>query len=180
MNVLAIIGNGRTRVYAPKLGPSLDVWMVNNHALYAEWQCSALFEMHPDALECERYAMDYKLWLRQEHPFPIYQHTPDPRIPAAEPYPLKQIQKLYGRNIFVGEREIVDHYSSTFPYMLALAIYRCYPRIEIYGIDLERGTEYVQHRENVFFWLGIASALNITVIFPEQSELITPSLYPLR
>lgn len=175
--VLAIVGNGRTRVYAPHDDPSRDVWMVNNHALYAGRRFTAMFEMHPDALESDRYTQQYKDWLQEFHPFPIYTHGYMEKVPASVPYPQAQIQHTFGRNVFLGRVEITEWFSSTFPYMLALGIYKGYPRVELYGVDLYEES-YQRYREHVFFWLGVASQLGITIITPEQSELLKPHLYP--
>jgi hypothetical protein len=180
MNELAIVGNGRTRVYAPHNNEQYDVWMMNNHALYAEKRLTAMFEMHPDALATDRYRQEYRDYLMQPHPFPIYTHGTMEHVPASQPYPLEQVTRAFGRNIHLGGREITEHFTSSFPYALALALLEGYPRIELYGIDLERGTEYTHHREALFFWLGIASHNGTTIIFPEQSELIQDHLYPFH
>jgi hypothetical protein len=178
MNTLVIIGNGPSREGAPKLQPGLDVWMVNNHALYSQRRITGLFEMHPNPTQAERYQQDYKDWLQQAHPFPIYMHQVDEHIPASRRYPLREVQSLYGRGIFLGKVEIADHFSSTFPYMLALALFQHYRQIKVYGVDLETGTEYAVHRAHVYFWLGVASASNVCVEFPESSRLIEPAYYP--
>ena len=180
--ILVIVGNGRTRVNAPHNDESRDVWMFNNHPLYAEKRLTAMFEMHPDALDehSPRYTDEYRQWLKAPHPFPIYTHGILEGAPASQPYPLAEIQRKYGRNIFVGDQEITEHFRSSFPYALALGIHTGYPRIELYGIDLDKGTEYTQHRENFFFWLGIASTLGIVITLPPQSELIFNSLYPFH
>lgn len=175
--VLVIVGNGRSRTGAPYGDPARDIWMVNNHALYADKQPAALFEMHPDALTDERYTQEYKQWLQQPHPFPIYTHGYMQGVPASVPYPQAQITHAFGRNIWKGSQEVTEHFSSTFPYMFALGIYKGYPEIEVYGVDLYEPT-YQKYRESVYFWLGIASQLGVTVTIPEQSELIAPHLYP--
>jgi hypothetical protein len=154
--------------------------MFNNHAVYAEKTPTAMFEMHPDALQPDnpRYRDDYRQWLRSPQPFPIYTHGLMADVPTSTPYPLEQIKRAFGRNIFWGGVEVDEHFSSSFPYAMALGIYKGYPRIELFGVDLDKGTEYTQHRENFFFWLGIASQLGITISLPEKSELIRPHLYP--
>lgn len=175
--VLVIVGNGRTREGAPYDDPKRDVWMVNNHAMYSGRRFTAMFEMHPDALTSDRYTQQYKDWLGLRHPFHIYTHGYMHGVPASVPYPQEQITRTFGRNIWKGGQEITEHFSSTFPYMFALGIYKGYPEIEVYGVDLYEPT-YQKYREGVYFWLGIASQLGVTVTIPEKSELMTPHLYP--
>jgi hypothetical protein len=152
--------------------------MFNNHALYSGWDCTAAFEMHPDALTTERYGADYKEWLQQPHDFPIYTHGIMPGVPASQPYPIDVIRERYGRFIWQGENRVQDFFSTSFPYAFALAITKHYPIIECYGIDMTDKGGYAKHKPDVFYWLGIAPATGIQIYFPEDTQLFTPTLYP--
>lgn len=177
MKPLAIVGNGRTRTSAPHNDLTYDVWAMNNHPFLWQKRITALFEMHPDALTCDRYADDYKDWLRQRHDFPIYMHRVHLDIPNSVQFPREDIAHSRGGLLQKGETFIQDFYTSTFPYCLALAHHLGYGRIELYGIDLDK-EERIQHRDSVFFWLGILHAHNVEIVLPETTPLMSEALYP--
>jgi hypothetical protein len=177
MKTVAIVGNGRTRVYAPHDDPAIDIWTMNNHALLWKKRTTAVFEMHPDALTAERYDEQYKDWLRQPHDFPIYMHEVVPEIPASKKFPGEKIFLHFFNCIQKGDKYITDFYTTTPPYCMALAAHLGYTRVELYGIDMEH-EERVQHRDSVFFWLGILTARGVQVYIPGSSTLMSQALYP--
>lgn len=178
MKTLAIVGNGRTRVYAPHEDKSIEVWTMNNHAFLWNRRTTAVFEMHPDVLTAKRYSDEYKEWLRQIHTFPIYMHDTHPDIPSSIRYPREGISAIFGRHLYKGVQAVRDFYTSTFPYALALALQHGYERIELYGVDLDK-EERMQHRDCVFFWLGKATMLGVDISIPEECELYQEAVYPL-
>jgi hypothetical protein len=147
---------------------------MNNHAMLWAKRTTAVFEMHPDALVTDRYDDQYKHWLRQDHPFPIYMHDPQPEIPASTLYPRLPLEFLYK-----GGRHIRDFYTTTPPYCMALAWYLGYQRVEMYGIDLEK-EERQAHRDSVFFWIGFLIARGVEIYTPEDCPLIDDYLYPIN
>lgn len=180
MKPLAIVGNGITRKGAPLGNPNYDVWTMNNHAYLWQKIPTAIFEMHPDAVGAERYDEGYKDWLKANRDIPVWMHERNPHIPASIPFPREEISGLWGGSLMKGDRYIQDFYTSTTPYMLALALFKGYSYIELYGIDLNK-EERIQHRDCVFFWLGILSANNVEVVIPEDSPLIDgEALYPIK
>jgi hypothetical protein len=173
MRTVAIVGNGRTRDRAPHDDPKVDIWTMNNHAMLWQRRTTAVFEMHPDALTTDRYGEDYRTWLKQDHPFPIYMHDPHPEIPASVQYP-----RLPMIGIYKGRAPIRDFYTTTPPYCLALAYFLEYDRVELYGIDMDHEDRQA-HRDSVFFWLGYLNAKGIEIYIPETSALMDPWLYPI-
>jgi hypothetical protein len=178
MKILAIVGNGRTRFFAPHDDHSREIWTMNNHAMLWNRRTTAVFEMHPDALHTKRYDDQYKDWLRQPHPFPIYMHEPHAEIPSAIRYPREGVSAIFGRHLYRGGEAVRDFYTSTFPYMLALGLQHSYERIELYGVDLDK-EERKQHRDSVFFWLGKATMLGVDITIPAECELYSAAIYPL-
>lgn len=177
MRTLAIVGNGPTREGAPHDDPSYEVWAMNNHPFLWQKRITALFEMHPDALDTSRYADDYKDWLKQRHPFPIYMHRVHPDIPNSVQFPREDIAHYRGGLLQKGGRFIQDFYAESSTYMLALALHLGYQRVELYGIDLNK-IEEKRRRDSVFFWLGILQAHGIDLALPEDSPLMDEALYP--
>jgi len=178
MNTLAIVANGPTRDQAPHDDENYDVWTMNNHVLLWQKRTTGVFEMHPDAFNATIYNDEYKDWLRQPHDFPIFTHARTPDIPSSVPFPRAEIQKRWGVNLYKGSGRIENFYTSTFPYCLALALHVGYRDVEMYGVDLNK-EERIQHRDAVFFWMGICLAHGMTITIPEQSPLMDEGLYPL-
>lgn len=56
-----------------------------------------------------------------------------------------------------------DYFSNTVDYAIALAIYRRFKEIGLYGINMMRGSEYAYQKAGVEFWIGQAMGRGITV-----------------
>jgi hypothetical protein len=99
-------------------------------------------------------------WLQQEHGRPIYMQEVDPDVPDSLKYPLDEICEKYLGNIKMvkdGKEYDFRYFTSTFPYALALAIHLGYETIEIYGVELSNGTEYIYQRNCFTGWMMLAS-----------------------
>lgn len=186
MRTVAIVGRGKTCQHAPFDNAEVDIWAFNDnaHTLEQKHRLTAMFEMHPDWASAERLngvpgIDEYREWLRKPHSFPIYMHAVDPRIPASVRYPREKIQSIFRDTFYKGETEVKDFYTSTTPYAIALAILQGYKRIELYGVELTQETEYKEHRDSVFFWIGRATAMGARIIIHEDSKLYTRRLYPI-
>lgn len=187
MKTVAIVGRGKTCQHAPFDNLDIDIWAFNDNAytLHQTSRITAAFEMHPDWADAPRLndvpgIQEYREWLRKEHDFPIYTHGLDRRIPASVEYPADKINRIFQCTLFKGDTEVKDLYTSTTPYAIALAILQTYRKIELYGIELSQETEYREHRDSVFFWIGRATAMGIKVVVHEDSKLYKSALYPIR
>ncbi len=186
MKTVAIVGRGKTCQHAPFNNTEVDIWAFNDnaHTLYKEKRLTAMFEMHPDWENAPRLndvpgIPEYREWLHQPHTFPIYMHGHDPRIPASVRYPKEKVEAIFRDTFYKGITEVKEFYTSTTPYAIALAILQGYKRIEIYGVELTQETEYQEHRDSVFFWMGRASAMGARIIIHEDSKLYSRRLYPI-
>lgn len=105
-------------------------------------------------------------WLKQAHDYPIYmiQHWDD--IPSSVEYPLDEICYAYGANAPRARR-----FKSTAAFMLAMAIHKGAEHIELYGIEMVMGDDYIQQRANFEFWMGVAVAKGIYIYTPPPSAL---------
>jgi len=178
MKTLVIVGNGRTRTSAPHDDLSREIWTMNNHAMLWNRRTTRVFEMHPDALHAKRYGDDYKEWLRQKHPFPITMHEAHEEIPNSVRFPREEISQVFGKHLYKGTKAVRNYYTSTFPYTLALALHEGYKRIELYGVELDKKEEYVDHRDSVFFWIGKATAVGVDIFIDEKCVLYDETVYP--
>lgn len=183
VKTIAIVGRGKTSKYAPFDNPDVDIWAFNDNAMTLP-RLTAAFEMHPDWADAPRLndvpgITEYREWLQQPHDFYIYMHEPDPRVPSSVRYPRPYVNYPFKNTLMKGAGQVEDFYTSTTPYALALAVLYQYPRIELYGIELTQETEYREHRDSVFFWIGRATGVGIEVWIHEEGKLYQPTLYPL-
>lgn len=102
------------------------------------------------------------------------QHLVDAREKASEDntpiieignYPLKEIIHEFG----------TDYFACSAAYAIALAIYKGYDDIDLYGINQAAGTEYIFEKGCVEFWLGIAigKGIKVTVHGEKSAVLMT-------
>jgi len=82
-------------------------------------------------------------------------------------YPFSDILESYGNN-----SKRVRYFTSTAPYLIALAIERGYERIEMYGFEMSSQEEYAYQKPCLEFWLGIAIGKGIEVYVPEGCRLL--------
>lgn len=168
-----------TAPWVPFGEEGVEVWMCNEmHAMpwMREAQVARWFQIHPKWSFIRDNQYKHWEWLQEEHPFPIYMHMVYDDVPSSVRYPLPEIQKEI-INIVRGESQIKKIFSSTFTYMMALALYEGFERIEIYGIEMILEYEYAYQREMMAYWMGRADGMGIEVWMPEQCSLFRAPLY---
>ena len=127
-------------------------------------------------------------WLRSDHNFPIYMEEAYPDVPNAVKYPLDDLDKKFFSNIYLihpitGEElpylEVYGHgyYTSSFAYMIALAIYEGFERIEIFGFNMGAQSEYMYQKACCEFWIGEAITRGIDIVIAGNSPILTGELY---
>lgn len=159
-----------------------EVWSMNDqHGLpwckvdgVARW-----FQIHTKDYikDISNFEHNHWEWLQKKHPFPIYTHQIFDDIPSSVKYPLREIQKELIGNIYRGEEKMENLFSSTINYMVALALYEDFDRIEFFGISLLSGGEYVWQREAMAYWTSKAETMGLDVWMPESCALMAMPLY---
>jgi hypothetical protein len=165
----------------------VDEYWTMNHAFFVKDmpRIDRLFEIHKRKwyLRGEQTkSRQYGRWLRKKHPFPIYMQENEltSKVPSGVRYPMEEVcEELLGGLIKkVGLEEIrLRYFTSSAAFMIALAIYERFDRIELYGIDMDSDTEWGYQRPNGEFWLGIALGRGIQVVLPEPSNLCSAKVY---
>ncbi len=112
---------------------------------------------------------EYLTWLRAQD-FPIYMWEKETDIPCSVAYPYDKIVEKYGH-------EGKPYLTSTFAYMLAMAIEEKPDRIEIYGIDLVAEEEYRYQRAGTEYLIGFAKGLGIEIYLPDLCPLLKAPPY---
>jgi hypothetical protein len=161
MNPVAIVGFGDTKEAAYNLPDDVELWTVN-HAHFSQGfpRIDRLFEMHPytHIVDHNYLREDFRdahiEFLRTNRTIPVYMLERCAEFPASVRYPIEQVMALTA----------FSKLTSSFCYMVALAILENRPRIEIYGIDLLKGEEWEYQREDALFWIGQAEGRGIKVV----------------
>jgi hypothetical protein len=174
---VAIVGSHyKTRELAPYQNNNIDIWVCNSDVT-RPWckRQTAVFEIHPPG----EYAVldaDYWKWLQENKTVRVIMNDIDPRVPMSEKYPLEKICNKFLYRFWRGKKRN-RYFTTTVAYAIALAIYQGYERIELYGVELEVGTEYVYQRDSVGLWVGIALGQGVEFWEPETCILFDAPLY---
>jgi len=171
MKSVALLGGADTTRGAVKDSTADEIWTANWSYLYDYVpRIDRLFEMHPiwvygdtDKDEWIKPARHWK-WLQAgEKGYPIYMLMDRPEVPSCVRYPIEDITlDVFGTRLLRGD-EPSDFYSSSADYMLAMAIYEGFDKIELYGIEMGSSTEYRYQREGAAYFIGVATGRGITV-----------------
>jgi hypothetical protein len=134
-------------------------------------RCDVYFDLHPQSWitlsvgKSEPERQHYE-WLKQGHDFPIYMQEKFPEYPASVRYPIERIRRKYA-----------DFHTSSFSYMMALALDMGYKWIEIYGFDMAADSEYNYQRDSAEYFIGLAMGLGVHIYIPENSPLCKGRIY---
>ena len=178
---VAIVGtHPNTREKAPYTDPQKDVWIFNNQILQGWVQrADAVFDIHQPE-DVYRRGIEHPAfgdWLKgDKRGVKFITPAPMPEIPGNEVYPLDAvIEKLLPH--FKRGTEINPYFTSGPAYAIALAIYKGYKRIELYGIEMEANAEYIYQRDGIGLWAGVAIGRGIEFVVPTESILFYAPLY---
>lgn len=149
---VAIVGAGPGREAAPYDDPEWEVWALNEI-----WQprFDVMFELHPRSVQSDR-----DMECLRGTTSPCYVIDPS-EWPAGAPqrpvrYPIESVLETFGRRYF----------TCTFAYQLALALFRRFDRVGLWGCGLHRGTarERLVERPCLDYWIGRAEGAGVEVV----------------
>ena len=176
-----------------------DYWVFNEVAGLAEkkpvmdygpyWckRVTASFQMHAPVFwraNNNLNDMDHYQWLREHRGHPIYMQKHYPDVPESVEYPLEEITQALLSGFRRTDEKIIQFFTSTPVFALALAIYQGYKTIQFAGIEMGRGTttkstdsEYARQSEGIAFWTGMAVGRGIEVILPKEGYIYRDKMY---
>jgi len=163
---VAMIGTApSSRDLAPFNDPTWTIWSCspgNAHGTLP--RVDAWFEVHSNLLwpECISYGKPYIEWLKQQK-FPIYMQDQS-LVPNAIPIPIADLVNEHGKYFF----------TSSFAYMIAMAIKYGAAEIALFGIDMASKGEYIMQRAGGYFFIQEAARRGIKVSIPFESDLAQP------
>lgn len=173
MNPIALVGFGPSRKLIYKL-PDMPVWSLSDAVNYDLPRIDRVFEMHPIrdlVLEGERWER-----LQTNLPYPVYMLEKHEEVPSSVRYPLDMVLEEVFKNIYTGPYT-ARYLDSSFPYMIALAVLEGYDPVYLVGCELRTDTEYRYQRIGVSLIVGWAAGRGTTVVLPEKTALLPPTLY---
>lgn len=158
-----------------------EVWTMNHayRIIPDERVITRLFDLHKiEYLDDENAGggPEYWGWLQKPHAFPIYMQEHDPRIPASVRYPLEEVCDSLFPSFLRGDK-MIQYFTSSFSFMMALAIHEGFQRVEVYGIEMGTNTEYIYQRDGAALVIGLALGRGMQVILHPDSTLFKAKLY---
>jgi hypothetical protein len=179
---VAIVGMSLTScALAPYNEQDIEIWGLNEAHLYnfmPRWD--RWFQMHKEDYLLKNESMRGKTghlpWLKEKHGKPIYMLFKYNFVPDSIEYPLGDVTHVLFGNAWRGKKNL-KYFTSSFAYMMALAIYEGFERIELYGFDMDMTQEYWQQRCCAEFWIGYALGKGIEIILPDRNRLLLGILY---
>ena len=89
-------------------------------------------------------------------------------VPNAKTFPKDEMVKEFGK----------DFFTSSFSWMMALAIHEGAKEIALFGIDMASRDEYILQRPGFYFFRHVAQQRGIKVSAPHESDIMqAPGLY---
>ena len=167
---------------APFEDPDVEIWALNEmHAWSWLKRADRWFQIHATKLWkrdlAKRNVHGHREWL-QENPLdiPIYMQYWNEDIPKSVAYPLKEVCDVAFPNIRRGEAKI-KYFTSTFAYMMGIALLDGFERVELYGFEMSSGDEFSEQKGCAEFWMGLASGLGVEIFMPPNCILLWSNLY---
>ena len=194
---VAVVGFAWDSLQFAKDSQADEMWTVNFAWDYPVPRIDRLFEIHPIevlAFHAKRGKkgnrdMKHFEWLQEEHDFPIYTYADytsvnildqifkkAPRIPNSVPYPFEKIAGIF-EHLHRENRPTQIYMPSTISYMLAMAIFEGFERIEVYGVEMSQGTEYKYQLRGTEALMMYAMGKGIEVWLPEHCKLMNIKPY---
>lgn len=136
MKELILLGGGESRKECPY---NTEVWAASSVLSLPETRLEGIskafaFDLYP--------LVKPYLKIAKEHNIPVV----STRSYADEQYPWKEITEEFQTKYF----------RNSISYMIAMAVYKGYEKLRIYGVDQGPDYEYLAAKPYVMFWLGVA------------------------
>lgn len=162
---VAIIGTApSSRDLAPFSDPSWQIWACSPGNMGILPRTDIWFEVHSNLLwpENQKYGVPYIEWLKKQS-FPIYMQD-NSLVPNAQPLPINDLVREFGKYFF----------TSSFAYMIAMAIRAGAKEIALFGVDMASKDEYILQRAGGQYFMQEAAKRGISVHVPLESDLAQP------
>lgn len=163
---VAVVGTApASRMLAPWGDPTWEIWVCSPGNVNSCPRVTRWFEIHANLLwpEHASYGIPYVDWLKQQTAFPIYMQDKS-LVPHAIPFPKDEMVKEFGPYFF----------TSSFAWMMALALHEGATEIGLYGVDMASKDEYILQRSGGHYFIQLAKQRGVKVHIPFESDLEQP------
>jgi hypothetical protein len=139
-----------------------DIWVFNEALTSADWcrKATGVFQLHKPLIwrsATNRNDPEHYKWLKEQNDVAIFMQDKYEDVPKSERYPLTELFQK-----FPTARRYL---TSSVAYAIALAVYKEYRMIEVWGVEMETNSEYGHQRNGVAYWVGFAEGRGIYVEF---------------
>jgi len=163
VKVLHLYGGATSSTPLPEFPAGAEKWGINNlwckynlKERYEGW--TRWFDLHPDAHVQGRKHNMYP-WLCQQTK-PIVRFWPDPNM-NTQLYPHEAVRAKFGGTRF---------FCSSFDWLMALAIYEGFERVDLYGWRMAQ-LNYVHQVKSGQFWIRKAVEAGVEIVNHSKSSL---------
>ena len=182
MKPVALVGfqqaTMRQHLSAPE---DAEIWTLNYAWCHRIPKINRLFEIHApdDRMNGEEISKEHDDWLQERHMFPIYTLPGTyEKIPSSVAYPWDEVTERFCGHLLV-EDKVLKVFTSTFDYMIALALFEGFNPIYLYGFAMAGDREHGYQRDGFCYWSGYGNAMGVDVIQVKESTLLRPKVYHL-
>ncbi len=162
---VALVGTApSSRMLAPYKDKDWNIWACSPGNMGVLPCVDIWFELHGNLLwpENKHYGEPYLKWLN-EQTFPIYMQN-QTFVPRAMSFPYKELVKEFGPYFF----------TSSFAWMMALAMHKGAKEIALYGIDMASRDEYILQRPGAYYFFMEAKRRGVKISAPHESDIMQP------
>lgn len=162
---VAIVGTApSSRLLAPFADPSWEIWVCSPGNMNTVPRVTRWFEAHANLEWPENisYGKPYLDWLRQQT-FPVYMQDKS-QVPNAIPIPKDELVSEFGPYFF----------TSSFSWMMALALKEGATDIGLFGVDMASKDEYILQRSGGHYFIQLATKRGVNIHLPLESDLAQP------
>lgn len=178
---VAMIGTATTSCSLAPYDEDVEIWACNEeHAFKWMKRATRWFQMHKSLSwkreVAKRGVIGHYEWLK-ENPLgiPIYMQYKHDDIPGSVEYPLREACVFLDK--FRRGNDKIKYFTSSFAYMIALALMEGFERIELYGFEMSDDEEYIEQKACAEFWIGLAMGLGVEIYTPPNCQILNGKLY---
>lgn len=118
-------------------------------------RCDVVFQLHDPVIwrnSLNRNDKYHSEWLKSGNTPTIVMQQAYQEVPRAIQYPLDEVVRKFGN---ISKK----FFTSSVSLAIAYAAYMGFKRVEVYGVEMEFGSEYFEQRDAVTFWMGACAGL---------------------
>ena len=180
----ALVGMAPTSCsLAPFDDESCEIWGLNEaHSFPWMKRANRWFQIHETAIWkryiAKRDVRGHADWLKKNPlDVPIYMQFWHELVPKSVGYPLHEVIEKYFRKFWRGDKNDIKYFTSTFAYMMGVALLEDFTRIEIYGFEMADDEEWRHQKACAEFWIGLAMGRDVEIYTPPGCQLLFSNLY---